>query len=50
MIADQGKSVIDLNSRSREIFKRIVDSYLATGEPVVYKIGPDGKLAGTVAV
>jgi heat-inducible transcriptional repressor len=34
MIADQGKSVIDLNSRSREIFKRIVDSYLATGEPV----------------
>jgi len=34
MIADQGKSVIDLNSRSREIFKRIVESYLATGEPV----------------
>ena len=23
-----------LNDRSREIFKRIVDSYLATGEPV----------------
>ena len=24
-----------LNSRSREIFRRIVDSYLATGDPVV---------------
>lgn len=26
--------LVNLNERSREIFKRIVDSYLATGEPV----------------
>ena len=26
--------LIDLNQRSREIFRRIVESYLETGEPV----------------
>jgi heat-inducible transcriptional repressor len=24
----------DLNDRSREVFRRVVESYLATGEPV----------------
>jgi heat-inducible transcriptional repressor len=28
------RALVDLNERSREIFKRIVESYLATGEPV----------------
>ena len=32
--SDQAGAVAALNERSREIFKRIVDSYLATGEPV----------------
>jgi heat-inducible transcriptional repressor len=27
-------AILDLNERSREIFKRIVENYLATGEPV----------------
>src|ERR1700756_1416672 len=27
-------SLVQLNERSREIFRQIVDSYLATGEPV----------------
>ena len=27
-------SLVELNERSREIFKRLVDAYLATGEPV----------------
>ena len=27
-------SLAQLNERSREIFRRIVESYLATGEPV----------------
>ncbi len=26
--------LVDVNERSREIFRRIVESYLATGEPV----------------
>ena len=32
--APKGGALIDLNERSREIFRRIVESYLATGEPV----------------
>jgi heat-inducible transcriptional repressor len=32
--APQGSGLIDLNQRSREIFRRIVESYLETGEPV----------------
>jgi hypothetical protein len=28
------RALLDLNARSREIFRRIVESYLATGEPV----------------
>ena len=32
--ASQGSGLIDLNQRSREIFRRIVESYLETGEPV----------------
>ena len=30
----QGSAIADLNERSREIFRHIVESYLATGEPV----------------
>ena len=30
---DRG-ALASLNTRSREIFKRIVDSYLATGDPM----------------
>jgi heat-inducible transcriptional repressor len=30
----QGRAVAELNERSREIFRHIVESYLATGEPV----------------
>jgi heat-inducible transcriptional repressor len=30
----QARAVAELNERSREIFRRIVESYLATGEPV----------------
>ena len=30
----QASALADLNDRSREIFRRIVESYLATGEPV----------------
>lgn len=30
----QSSALIDLNQRSREIFRRIVESYLETGEPV----------------
>ncbi len=29
-----GGALVDINDRSREIFRRIVESYLATGEPV----------------
>jgi heat-inducible transcriptional repressor len=29
-----GRTLVEINERSREIFRRIVDSYLATGEPV----------------
>ncbi len=32
--ADTGLAIADLDRRSREIFRRIVDSYLTTGEPV----------------
>ncbi len=31
---DQARALADLNERSREIFRRIVEGYLATGEPV----------------
>ena len=31
---DKRNLLSDLNDRSREIFRRIVDSYLETGEPV----------------
>jgi heat-inducible transcriptional repressor len=31
---DQARALAELNERSREIFRRIVDSYLTTGEPV----------------
>ena len=31
---EQARAIAELNERSREIFKRIVDSYLTTGEPV----------------
>ncbi len=30
----QGRAVAELNERSREIFRQIVETYLATGEPV----------------
>src|ERR671916_1208553 len=30
----QARAIAELNERSREIFRRIVESYLATGEPV----------------
>src|SRR3954451_3789702 len=30
----QARAIAELNERSREIFRQIVDSYLATGEPV----------------
>lgn len=33
-LAAPGQGMGDLNERSREIFKRLVESYLATGEPV----------------
>jgi heat-inducible transcriptional repressor len=33
-MAIQNSGLIELNQRSREIFRRIVESYLATGEPV----------------
>ena len=29
-----GRTLVEINERSREIFRQIVDSYLATGEPV----------------
>jgi heat-inducible transcriptional repressor len=28
------RAIVDLNERSREIFRQIVEAYLATGEPV----------------
>jgi heat-inducible transcriptional repressor len=28
------RAIAELNERSREIFRQIVESYLATGEPV----------------
>src|SRR5215211_7446184 len=31
---DHARAVAELNERSREIFRQIVESYLATGEPV----------------
>src|SRR3712207_1475842 len=30
----ESRAIAELNERSREIFRRIVESYLATGEPV----------------
>ena len=30
----EARAIADLNERSREIFRQIVESYLATGEPV----------------
>ncbi len=32
--AASGRTLIDLNERSREIFRHVVESYLATGEPL----------------
>src|ERR671913_581912 len=32
--SDQARAIAELNERSREIFRQIVESYLATGEPV----------------
>jgi heat-inducible transcriptional repressor len=32
--SDQARAIAELNQRSREIFRQIVESYLATGEPV----------------
>src|SRR3712207_4387919 len=32
--SQQARAIADLNDRSREIFRQIVESYLATGEPV----------------
>src|SRR5262245_4644908 len=32
--APTSRAVLELNERSREIFRRIVEAYLATGEPV----------------
>ena len=32
--SDQARAIAELNERSREIFRRIVEGYLATGEPV----------------
>lgn len=34
MAQPTSRALLDLNDRSREIFRRIVESYLATGEPV----------------
>jgi len=34
MFPPMGGALVDINDRSREIFRRIVESYLATGEPV----------------
>ena len=34
MMTDSGKLLEELNDRSREVFRRVVDSYLLTGEPV----------------
>ena len=34
MFPPTGGALVDINDRSREIFRRIVESYLATGEPV----------------
>src|SRR3970040_1491889 len=33
-VSDGAVGLRELNERSREVFKRIVDTYLATGEPV----------------
>jgi heat-inducible transcriptional repressor len=33
-VSDQARAIAELNERSREIFRHIVESYLATGEPV----------------
>ena len=33
-VSDGAAGLRELNERSREIFKRIVEAYLATGEPV----------------
>ncbi|MBV9077900.1 MAG: heat-inducible transcriptional repressor HrcA, partial [Methylobacteriaceae bacterium] len=30
----QARAIAELNDRSREIFRQIVESYLATGEPL----------------
>ncbi len=34
IMTDSGKLLEELNDRSREVFRRVVDSYLLTGEPV----------------
>jgi heat-inducible transcriptional repressor len=34
MTSAENRAIADLNDRSREIFRQIVESYLATGEPV----------------
>src|ERR671926_1241094 len=31
---DQARAIAELNERSREIFRRIVEAYLTTGEPI----------------
>ena len=33
-MSDAGKILEELNDRSREVFRRVVDSYLLNGEPV----------------
>ena len=34
MTEDRSKTLNEMNARSREVFRRVVESYLDTGEPV----------------
>ena len=51
LVAAHGNSLRSIVMAIEELTpEQILKRELATGEPVVYKIGADGKLAGTVAV
>jgi len=43
-IRPAGPSLRELDERSREIFRSIVESYLATGEPVVMPTADDARM------
>ena len=42
--------LVEIDQRSREIFRQIVDGYLATGEPLKVEAPPEGEFLKAMAL